>query len=371
MPREVSSPSSVERWRLLLKSAEEALLHALGFLRLVFGDDAEGYLLILTGDGQSGWFEAADFARAARLAVTVGREQDVYFGAALRRERSAQRDGVYAVPGLWASIRTARLRSNVGAAPASRREALDLLRTLPLPPTVVVQGGQDLQAYWLFRSPWRLLADHDRRQAEALSACFQAALTARGTACGWEWEDKGDLTVALRLPGSLDHSSIEPTPVHILELEPSRRYNLADFEAHCLDVSAAGLKMGQSSECPPPPAQTDVAEAGDVWDQQRFTGGTLDAFHRRLESAGNSRTWRAAPDARESARREAESEAIEALTALGEADATAVARHLGKSRSTMQVTLRRMWLNGKVHRREVKYGRSVRVVYGLPPAQTL
>ena len=71
-------------------------------------------------------------------------------------------------------------------------------------------------------------------------------------------------------------------------------------------------------------------------------------------------TWSVASDARQSARTASEAEVIQALISLGEGDAEAVAASLGKDRSTVQTTLKRMRDEGRLnHRSDAQTGRIV------------
>jgi hypothetical protein len=68
-------------------------------------------------------------------------------------------------------------------------------------------------------------------------------------------------------------------------------------------------------------------------------------------------TWQLVGDARELARNEGEAEVLAALTKLGEADADAVGRYLGKGRSTVQPKLKRLVERNVITERVVKGGR--------------
>jgi len=55
-------------------------------------------------------------------------------------------------------------------------DAWSIVKAVPLPPTVVVYTGGGMQVYWLFREPWQLDGDKERKKAKALSKRFQQYL---------------------------------------------------------------------------------------------------------------------------------------------------------------------------------------------------
>lgn len=73
--------------------------------------------------------------------------------------------------------------------------------------------------------------------------------------------------------------------------------------------------------------------------------------------------WQLVGDARQIAREEAEDEVLQALEALGEADANSIAKELDKHRSNVLRALKRLVLEGQVSARGEKQGRSTRMLY--------
>jgi hypothetical protein len=94
-------------------------------------------------------------------------------------------------------------------------------------------------------------------------------------------------------------------------------------------------------------------------------GRDVDALELRIALDIPTLTWDLVGDARALARNEADEEALAAVKALGEGDAGAVARELGKSRTRVQVALKRLAREGKLASRVEKSGRVSKIVYTL------
>ncbi|RDV81691.1 DUF927 domain-containing protein [Ammonifex thiophilus] len=175
------------------------------------------------------------FQQAEEEALRLdGEGKDVYFGVGLRKEklppekRGAAGD-VVALPGLWVDADCQEGIHKAGNLPA-KGEALQTLLDLPVPPTVVVDSGGGLHAYWLFREPWAFGGEDDRREAASLSARFQQALQALWREQNWELDNTSDLARILRVPGTRNWKDPgNPREVKVVHLDPGRRYALEEL----------------------------------------------------------------------------------------------------------------------------------------------
>jgi putative DNA primase/helicase len=206
------------------------------FLRLLFGEDAPGFLTIWTRqDRQAHWLPAGDLEAAGRLAEQLAGIYDLYCGVALqdkeaavakwRRESPDVRgepttrgysETTIALPGLWVDVDVRSPAHKATNLPPTKAAALSLIREFPLTPTIVVDSGYGLHGWWLFRELWVFDNEADQRAAKILTRRFLATLQARARAHGWQIDPTADLARVLRLPGTFNHK-LEPLPVQVIE----------------------------------------------------------------------------------------------------------------------------------------------------------
>jgi len=203
------------------------------FLRELFaGKPEELYLLLWTlADKRSRWFRDLDAAASAVEALTA---QDVYVGVGLspRDYGPAQRcpsEEIAGIVGLWADLDLRSEAHDRKALPATIQEALTIIPEL-LPPTLVVATGNGAHAWWLFKEPYILASDEDRKAAARLIARWQTLLRLNAAARGWAFDRLADLARILRIPGTVNRKDpANPKPVTLFS-HTDRRYNPSDFE---------------------------------------------------------------------------------------------------------------------------------------------
>lgn len=151
----------------------------------------------------------------------------IYFGVATRGDRAAWRgdvsggkDNVMECPALWVDIDCAK-------AGIAGQTALDALAFLPFPPSIVVNSGGGLHAYWLLEE---MLDVSNGRYVHTETALRQLALILAGdTACA-------EIARIMRLPGTLNTKDAtlalnDGSPVVVEVLENTGR--VYDYEALC------------------------------------------------------------------------------------------------------------------------------------------
>ena len=196
------------------------------FLTALAGTAAGGELLELRYRLQDGQRMGQVFESPARVrglatrAIALGRRTDVYVGCAPRTRRHSGRDAVDRAFVLWADC--------------DGEQAVAALADFePAPAIVIASGtGSNGHAYWPLTGP--LSRDEveraNRRLAHALGADRASADAAR----------------ILRVPGTLSHKHMPPTPVQALRLEPERRVEVNDV-------------VGSLADPPAPPRATPAA----------------------------------------------------------------------------------------------------------------
>jgi len=102
-------------------------------------------------------------------------------------------------------------------------------------PSVLIDSGGGLHAYWLLREPFVLDSD-DRREAGRIIQQLWV-LTVGGDPA------VHDLTRVLRVPGTLNHKYDPPRQVEYLEYDLTRRYPLQALTAHLPAVQEAAPRV--------------------------------------------------------------------------------------------------------------------------------
>ncbi len=224
------------------------------FLRILWGDAPPAGFLVtwFKGPGPSSACEAwpsQDLAEAAAGAVsnsdlTSGR--NAYFATALQatkpeRGSRGKASGACAIPGLWADLDVAGPAHKSTALPPTKKAAAELARRAPWPPTVLVDSGNGLQAWWLFPEPIVLESDDDRQRAAALVARLQEHL--RQNPEGWAVDPTADLARVLRLPGTWNRKLDAPLPVLVLEVT-NDRHSPEEWDAALPQLARRGAGPG-------------------------------------------------------------------------------------------------------------------------------
>lgn len=208
------------------------------FLTVLFGDAIAGdrQLCVFTLPSK----HARHFATIADAVAYAGglhASQDVYFGVGLAGSRFGQRNtasDITAIVGLWADIDIAAPWRNGKPLPPTREDAMAILDKLPFAPSVLVDSGHGLHAYWLFREPWIFESASEHSLAARTAKGWVDAIRHAAGSLGWSADAVGDLARVLRLPGTRNRKSDPPAAVRVLEYT-DRRYNPYDFEEFAVD----------------------------------------------------------------------------------------------------------------------------------------
>lgn len=125
------------------------------------------------------------------------------------RSARASEGSAVALPALWATIElvgTGAGRSEDGdrALPPDRDAAFRVFEAVRLPPSILVDAGRVVQAYWCLDGLMLLESARDRRRARDLLVRLQGVLHTAAGASGWWVDPDADLAELLRLPDTFD-----------------------------------------------------------------------------------------------------------------------------------------------------------------------
>ncbi len=174
---------------------------------------------------------------AALHAAEEAKTKEVYFGVGLAGRNFGRRNSssdIVAIVGLWADIDLAAPWRAEKPLPRTVDEARTILDRLPLAPSVLVDSGHGLHAYWLFKEPWVFETDDERIKAAKTARGWVETVRNAARGLGWDVDSVGDLARVLRLPGTVNRKGQMPVEVRVLE-SGDRRYNPDDFEPFAAD----------------------------------------------------------------------------------------------------------------------------------------
>jgi hypothetical protein len=183
------------------------------FLKHVFGDQRQGFLVITSFPGpRSEFFDlstASALEHAARRGCALAASRDVYFGVGLQKDRVHSGRGTAAtvsgIPGGYADVDYLHPVHAAKDLPPTAADALALIGQLDQRQSVLVQTGHGWQAYWLFNEFWSFGDVESRLEARQFSDHLQAVLRGAAAEHAWSMDNTSDLTPILRLPGTINH----------------------------------------------------------------------------------------------------------------------------------------------------------------------
>ena len=241
----------------------------LSFLRLLYGEDPPGHIVLWTlPDKRSSWFLAKEMDKAAEEASELAQSKNVYFGIGLQKEdlgpkKRGKEESVSAIPGLWIDMDVKGPAHKEPNLPSTKEEALTLLQEFPLPPTVIIDSGNGLQVWYLFKELWVLENEEERTRAEDLSHRFSSTIRARAKEHGWNLDNTSDLARVLRPPGTWNRK-LDPVPVCLIKQNEANRYNPSDFEDYLIQTQSQVKKKPRFLENFPP-VQIEPIVEGCGW----------------------------------------------------------------------------------------------------------
>ncbi len=184
------------------------------FLTALWGDPPPGPVLVWTlPEKRSHWYRAFGTVDAD---MRQHEDHDVYVEAGLApgkgvlltsRTRVSEED-VAGIPALWADVDVAHpVHAKAAQLPPDRERAIDVLERLPMHPTILVDTGHGLHAWWVFSQPWLFSGDEEFHEARRTIQWWQQTIRAHFSERGWTIDSTFDLSRLMRLPGTRNNKT--------------------------------------------------------------------------------------------------------------------------------------------------------------------
>lgn len=148
---------------------------------------------------------------------------DCYMAAGLAAKtsqpskRRATKQQVVGIAGVWADIDINGGPEDKRGAASTLEEAINLAESV-LQPTILVNSGYGLQAWWLFDDGvWLFHTTEERDHAQKIVAGFHGALKAEAKRRGYTIDSTFDLARLMRVPGGRNHKGASEVPVEVLD----------------------------------------------------------------------------------------------------------------------------------------------------------
>ncbi len=170
---------------------------------------------------------------ALTTAVTPFLNANVFFqvnpiGTAIGGHARGSLKDVASVPAFFADIDFKNPAKKEERLPLDDVEALQMFASGGfLAPTIIVETGRGLHAYWVLEEPIVIANEQTRSDMVAVAAAFGSAFRSYALAkFGWKFDSTSDLPRLGRLPGTFNVKGETPLPVRWRSDPDSRRYSL-------------------------------------------------------------------------------------------------------------------------------------------------
>lgn len=174
-------------------------------------------------DKKSFWFMLNEFSigKAKEYIEKNKDDTDMYIAVSLFKEggdrntrgKAADSIGIY---GLWLDIDVQCLHRSRADLPRTTADAAKILADGPKP-SLIINSGYGLQAWWLFEEPFIFESSGDRLFASKLAGAWNEWYRLKALNFGWGLDSVSDLARIMRIPGTFNHKGDLPVPVEVVE----------------------------------------------------------------------------------------------------------------------------------------------------------
>mgnify|MGYP000772044878 FL=1 len=207
------------------------------FLTEIYRGCDEGYItLTLLPERRTLWFKLGEFDKLEQAVEKYSDKTNIYFGVGLRKKilpnnlRGKDND-ISTVTALYADIDIKSKAHAQTALPSSVNEAMEFLNSIPLTPSILVNSGNGLHAYWLLDEPFKIKNLKEKDYISSIFKGWSRVLSTKAFECGWKLDNVSDLARVLRVPGSINHKIGNRAICEVLDSN-GIRYHLTDFEPY-------------------------------------------------------------------------------------------------------------------------------------------
>lgn len=193
----------------------------------------------------------------------IPQDRNVYLSVGLRdRKLPGSKRGeaatVVAIPAVWLDLDVAGEGHANKRLPPTKQDAIELAKSAGVQPTVIVDTGNGIQAWWALTELWVFETEAERDKAAKLCVAWSAMFKKRAQLKGWTIDSVFDLARIMRLPGSMNvKDPANPKPVTIIEASPAR-LEVSQIEEMVKDAAAApaapviidALKLDPNAQIP-------------------------------------------------------------------------------------------------------------------------
>jgi len=185
-----------------------------------------------------------DAATAAAVLNRSGQNVYVHAGMGAVDERRLRAIDVTAIPGLWADVDIADRDGKTSKRYApDLKTARDLIDGLPIKPSIILDTGGGLHAWWLLHEMVLIPGLPERQDAAVMLKGWGDTLTRHWAASGgWTLDNVSDLARVMRVPGTINHKY--GRPVEVLEHSGER------FSREQIDAAMWTANLGKPEPAP-------------------------------------------------------------------------------------------------------------------------
>lgn len=224
-------------------------MNAASFLRTVFAGVETGFVVGFDLHGARSTYavEPDQTDELARWLVATGGLYSV--GVHATEPEGGSRgveDDVCAITMLWCDVDTDAGDHKANLRPPSHAAVLATLQGLDVPPSLIVDSGGGLHAYWMLREPWELYDARERADAKAVVEQVQRAVA---VSIGSPVDNTSDLARILRVPGTLSRKYDPPRMVRAVG-GSRRRYEARDVAQWAEDTLRTGVVPEREDDAP-------------------------------------------------------------------------------------------------------------------------